>query len=460
LRTKPTSWIDSYDIKIDYGTDKQRYRTNPHDHLRRRSLLSSFVPAAGSTTLSPTISRPAVSTVSTVSSSSTVTFPFPTSTAGANQTIVTESISKSLVNQQLLPLPGDADLQGISIGGVSLPPDAIGLTCLNCSINGDIVLTSGSFSSNSSSSKRSFLSEIEDAVDFIEDGYISLTANNLFAHVELDATWSNSDTLAGISFPITLATIPLTPFSIPDLAVIGPMFTPRLVLSAGVSANLNFTYGFEVTVPNNSTAIASIGQLNQSSVTGFDQTTFQALPFNASIQDLALNLSATLQAQVLVGVSFLNSEDSAGAGVFLNLPTLSLAVEAVSNTDANCNPTTNSTLVNEIQSKFGNLTHIVPKAEFAAGFIVQAKAAIPGFPGINDQRAFTPLAKTFAAPTTCLAYEKNASGSAAGFVTATAAVASSTGAAVRSYGGPDLVSVVAQVGLISAIILLGPLLML
>lgn len=192
------------------------------------------------------------------------------------------------------------------------------------------------------------------------------------------------------------------------------------------------------------------------SITGFDHTTFTALPFNATVNDIALNLSATLQPEILVGVSFLNSLDSAGAGIFLNLPTLSLAVEAVSNTDTNCNPSTNSTLVNAIESEFGNLTNIVPQVELAAGFIAQAKASIPGLPGINEQRAFTPLATTFAVPTTCLAFDK----SAGGYVAATfaaAAAASSTGAASSLHDIPKTGAVALQVALIGSLMLLGPL---
>ena len=454
-------------MKVDYGSNERSYRPNLHDHLRKRSSLSSFIGASGSATLAPTLSTIPVSTVSTVATSSQVQFPTPTATTGVNQTTVTEDISHALINQQILPIPDTGALNGLSLGGFSLP-SAIGLTCLNCSIGGDVVMTSGSFSSSNSSSD--FIQGIDNIVDFIEDGFIQLTANNMFAHIELSATWDNTQTL-GTTIPITLATIPLQPYSIPDIAVIGPMFTPRLILSVGVSANLNFTYGFQVTVPNNSTALAVINKVNESvscplpsdlsnslqSITGFGDTTFTALPFSATVNDIALNLSATLQPEILVGISFFNGHDSAGAGIFLNLPTLSLAVEAVSGTDANCNPSTNSTLLNEIESQFGNLTNIVPKVELAAGFIAQAKASIPGLPGgINEQRAFTPLATTFAVPTTCLAFDK----SAGGYIPATsaaAAAASSSGAASSLHELPRIGPIVLQAVLVGGLMVLGPL---
>ena len=84
-------------------------------------------------------------------------------------------------------------------------------------------------------------------LDLIQDGYVKFTANNLSAHIALETTWQ-----AGIeqTYTANLATIPLQPISIPDLAVIGPLFNPRLILGARLDRDLDFTYGFEITVGN------------------------------------------------------------------------------------------------------------------------------------------------------------------------------------------------------------------
>ena len=110
-----------------------------------------------------------------------------------------------------------------------------------------------------------------------------------------------------------------------------------------------------------------------------------------------------------MGISFLDGTESAGAGVFLNLPTLSLAVEQVSNTDENCNPTTNETVVQGLGQEYEALINVVPNVELAAGVVVQAHADVPGLASLAAQRAFTPFATTFVAPTACLGFDRSSS---------------------------------------------------
>ena len=407
LTAKPISWRHAYSMKVDYGVDHTDYRINAHDHLSRRSAfarrdVAATTLTAGASTLP--VSTIPVSTVSTVPAASTVTFPAPTATSTSNQTTVTENIDKSFINAQILPISGSDAANGISLGGASFPSD-LALECQNCTFTGSLQLTSGSFNTSNSSSFKRSLDTIEDSVNFLENGYIMVTADNLFAHVDLSTSFPPS---FSESLNITLLDIGLTPFMIPGLASVGPELRINLLLSATLSAVANITYGFEVTVPNNSTALASIGSVNQSSVTGFGDTSFNALPFGASVNDIALNLKATLQPEVLVGISFLDGQESAGAGVFLNLPELALAVEQVNGTDENCDPTTNATVIQELGQEYAAMINVVPNVALAAGVIVQAQANV-GIGDLSAQRAFTPLATTFTAPTACLGFDRSSS---------------------------------------------------
>ena len=415
LRAKPVSWRQAYSMKVNYGTDFEDYKLNHHDQLRRRYIHGRQDSLTASAT-APAVSTPPVSTVSTVESSSQVVFPTPTTTPGPEQTSVVANISKSFVNAQILPIDG---LNGFSIQGSSFP-SSLALDCQNCTFTGNLQLTSGSFSTNSSNdTSHAIIGDTEEVIDFIESGYILVQADDLFAHVELRTAWPAG---FGKELDITLLDLPLTPFTIPGIAAVGPQLLIQLLLSAQLSGTANLTYGFEVTVPNNSTALANIGQVNASSVTGFGDTNFTALPFGASIDDIALNLSATIRPEVLVGISFLDGEANAGAGVFLNLPTLALSVEQVSDTDEKCNPTTNQTLIEELDSEYAAMINIVPNVAFAAGVVVQAKANIPSLPTLADQRAFTPLATSFTPTTACLGFDK----SAGGFVSPTVNKAAAT----------------------------------
>ena len=414
-------------MTVDYGADHQEYRLNHHDSLRRRSTLDAGVLHNAAAT-TPIVSTPAVSSVSTVASSSQVVFPSATATPGPDQNTVTEVINSSFVDAQILPITG---LNGFTVNGNSFPSN-LALNCQNCTFTGNIQLTSGSFSTNSSNDmSKDIVDTVDDVVNFIENGYISVVANDLFAHVELSTAWP-----AGFSdqLDIGLVDIPLTPFAIPGIAAVGPQFTVELLLSARLGGTANLTYGFEVTVPDNSTAIASIGQVNASSITGFDSTNFTALPFGASIDNIALNLSATIRPQLLVGISFFDAAATAGAGVFLDLPTLALSVEQASGTDENCNPTTNQTVIQELSSQYAAMINVVPEVGFAAGVIVQAKANVPGLMTLGEQSAFTPLATTFAAPTACLAFDKSASVFVSPTLPPANAQSSGTGTGVGSPG--------------------------
>lgn len=431
------SWEDSFQsLKVDFGrNDHQTYSPRPHKHLQRRGDLTSAVNeffAAASTTASASLSSVLVSSTTVLTPTTNIAFPTPASTAQATATSIVQNIGMQLLNTQILPSNNTvlADAQGLVI------PSGLSITCVNCTTSGSLELLTGSFALGGNNATSNSTDNI---VRFIEHGYAEVVANNLFAHIELSTTWLAAQ--VGTSFTINLATIPLQPFSIPDIAVVGPLFNPRLVIGVDVGMDIDFSYGFEVAVPNNATALANIGNITSSSLTGFDATTFTLLPFQAAVGNLALNLSATLQPEVLIGFSFLNGIGNAGAGIFLELPQLALEVAPATGTNDKCEPITNVTLASGIQQLFGNLTHIVPEVELAGGFIAQASLGPNGFLGGKHQTAYTPLATTFAAPTACLAFDEKAStyvpvsvlakatatGSATGTATSTAAASGKMG---------------------------------
>ncbi|MCJ1251638.1 hypothetical protein MMC30_008873 [Trapelia coarctata] len=389
--TNSVGWKNSFQfMKVDFGRkDTKDYNIRPHSHLRRRdpgSLLEKREAGAASGTVSPPLSSVLVSSTTILTPTSNIAFPTIAGTVQATATNVVQDIGAQFINTQILP--SNSTLIAAAEGLV-IPP-GLTISCVNCTTSGSIELLTGSFTVGGN----------------IKDGFAEVAANDMFAHIELDTTWLAS--LGAASFTINLATIELQPISIPDIAVIGPLFNPRLIIAANVGVDLDFTYGFEVTVPNNSTAIINIGNITESSITGFQDTIFKALPFQSKLGNLALNLSVTLEPQILVGFSFLNGMDTAGAGVFLQLPQLAVEVAPAKGTNEKCEPITNVTLADDIFNLFGNLTHIVPEVQLAGGFILEATLG-PKALGGALQTAYTPLATTFSAPTACLAYDKKAS---------------------------------------------------
>ncbi|MCJ1294199.1 hypothetical protein MMC34_005756 [Xylographa carneopallida] len=427
-------WNDSFhSLKVDFGRDEsQQYIARPHEHLRRRDVFSSVIQdfaAATSTMPSAPLSSIQVSSTTILTLTSDIPFPTPPATEQPTATSIVQNIGFQLLNTQVLPFNNAAiaDAEGLVI------PPGLSISCVNCTTTGTLELQAGSFvlGSNNATSNST-----DDILRFVEDGFVSLTATNLFAHIELTTTWLAAQ--AGHTFTVNLATIPLQPYSIPDIAIIGPLFNPRLLIAVDAGVDLSFTYGFEIAVPDHSTAVASIGNITASSVSGFANTTVLMLPFQATVGNLALNLSATLQPEILVGVSFLNGMGgNAGAGVFLELPQLALEIAPAAGTNEKCEPITNVSLVNDVLSLFGNLTHVVPDVELAVGFVAQATLGPHGLVGGVHQTAYTPLATTFALPTACLAFDahKRSYVPVSELVAATAtgsAAAASTSASVAS----------------------------
>ena len=416
-------WKDTFhSLKVDFGcSDNQAYSIREHSKLQGRSFVSSVfnnIVGTATSTVSPSLSSVQVSSTMVLIPSSNIAFPTPTATDQITAVSATAHIGMQALDTQILPSNNTAvaDIEGQII------PPGLSITCVNCTTAGTVELLSGSFSMSATTPTDN---STDDIIRFIEDGYVEVVANDLFAHIELETTWLAAS--VGTSFTMNIASIPLTPFSIPDIAVIGPLFNPRIVFGVDVGIDLNFTSGFEVTVPNNSTAIANIGNITQSSLTGFDATSFTMLPFQASVGNLALNLSATLQPQILIGISFLAGADNAGAGIFLELPQLALEIAPAVGTNEKCEPITDISEINNILGLFGNLTHVVPAVEIAGGFVAQATLDVLVFKD-HMQTAYTPLATTFAAPTACLAFDKKGSSYVPAAMLATASATPTGGA--------------------------------
>ena len=402
LFVKPVAWKSAYSFKVEIHESNDEYIVNRLDHLKRSTIKVDRRDNDPSLT---------VSSISTLPSSARITFPSPNPKASPTATTIAQAVTTSYTDTKILP-PDllEGAVGGLSIGGIQIP-DGVSVKCTNCTTYGSIRLVSGSFTSGSSTNDTrdniilDAIDDVDDAVGFITDGYLQVAATGLGAHIELETIWSAS---VSHDFEITLATIPLQPWSIPNIAVIGPIFIPKLVIGVGVSADVNFKSGFSVSVPNNSTATVNIGNVTQSSLSGFDKTKFTSLPFTSDVENIALNVSLGLHPELLLGISFFGGIGEAGAGIFLDMPKLSLQVQPVSvAANERCELIADKGAANNALSLLkANLTHIVPVVDFAGGFVAEASMKVGGLPSIGKQTAWTPLATTFPGPTVCLAYDR------------------------------------------------------
>ncbi|KAL8667459.1 MAG: hypothetical protein Q9202_000675, partial [Teloschistes flavicans] len=141
-------------------------------------------------------------------------------------------------------------------------------------------------------------------------------------------------------------------------------------------------------------------------------TTISALPFTASVDNIALTLSASFHPQLLLGISILDMAASVGAGVFFNLPTVSTTISQVAHVNERCeaipsssgsNNDSASALVNGVlEDVFGSLTHIEDSIEFDFG--VLAEAEIKAIKGAAADGVVTVFNTSFPGPTACLSF--------------------------------------------------------
>lgn len=83
------------------------------------------------------------------------------------------------------------------------------MSCKNCSLEGSIDLTRGSFEISGSDG---FMDSVNNTIAFFEHGSVEIIANGLFAQVELEFDLSASQNL--VSFSAQLPAIPLVPFEV------------------------------------------------------------------------------------------------------------------------------------------------------------------------------------------------------------------------------------------------------
>ncbi|KAL9048689.1 MAG: hypothetical protein Q9206_005900 [Seirophora lacunosa] len=414
LMVSPVRWKDSVQsIKIEFGKSNERYHTP-----RQKSLQQRQAPATPEATV--------VVSSAAVASTVEVSFPAPPSST-PTETSASQDLGFSWVETPILP-PSFPGVDSLTLS-VPLAPSGVTVACKNCTVTGTIDIVQASISGNATTSDNP-----EDDDFFSWDaGSFAFEANGFSAHIELEATVVASASL--ISYNLSLPSIGIPGFSIPGIGAVGPIFKPAVVFGTQVSTGLEFGYGFDLTVPDNSSVILDLGDLTNSSVNGFPDSQITALPFTAGIDNIALTVSASFRPEILLGVSVL-TDVTLGAGVFFDLPTVSATVSQVTDVNARCEPLppTNATsLVDGFREDvYGSLTHLEPAVEFGIGVLAQGEV------GVFDGEAVLTLFNTsLPLPTACLSFDREAGTLGAVMATTTAAgkdaTASETSAAEKGF---------------------------
>ncbi|EEH15923.2 hypothetical protein PABG_06010 [Paracoccidioides brasiliensis Pb03] len=297
-------------------------------------------------------------------------------------------------------------------GASALVPEGVELTCKNCTIGGELELSQGSFKLEDPDNPIKFL---DNTIAFFQHGSVRVDVDGLFGHFELK---TKLDLAAGnaLNFSVPLPEFPITPFMIPGIVAFGPIFRPQIEMSLALKQPLEFEYGFNVSVPNDASFTIDIGELNNSTATGFDNTKFSTLPFQAQMP-ASLEFTISFTPEILLGVTSLIGSTTGGVGAFFNIPSLTVKVDQLKGVDGRCNALPSSTAhpggdkgkgknhIATLEDLVGDFINIVPSVELNVGVLAELEVGV-GTLKEQLEAEHTIASKQFALPTACLAFDK------------------------------------------------------
>ncbi|KAL9129631.1 MAG: hypothetical protein Q9217_001949 [Psora testacea] len=379
LSVTPVTWKNSFhSIDVHFGSRVENNELKSRGHPQKRQAAPSLTASAAAV--------------------SSINFPSAPSVSPSNTSVADASVNKQYLDTAILP----PKFPGVEPESLQVPfvPQGLSVGCKNCTIQGSIDVSHGYFSiSNANSTSNS-----SNIVDLLMDGYVELQINNFAAHVELESTIQPSASLFTYVAPFPDIGIP--GFSIPGIAVVGPVLRPRVSFGAQISTELDFTYGFNVSIPNNSTIMLNIGDLENSTITGFQHSKVSTLPFQSQLNNINLTLSAAFTPQLLLTISVLDDLGSVSAGAFLDLPSISATVAQVNHVNDKCERVNATGSAKDLL--FNSLTHITSSVNADVGVLAEAELRAGDFV-INDTAAYTAWSTGYSLPTACFSYDANKS---------------------------------------------------
>ncbi|KAL4901534.1 hypothetical protein BDW74DRAFT_170208 [Aspergillus multicolor] len=287
------------------------------------------------------------------------------------------------------------------LAGEVMPQLPVVVKCKACTLQGDIQLSKGQFTvGEKDEDEFDFDFDLDETIEFFTNSSIELLVKQMFSEIELELELASEGPL--IVLNTALPTIGLTPFQIAGVVTFGPMIVPEIIITADLEGDAGFSYGFNATVPENSRVLIRIPNFNESEITGFENTTFMALPFDTMTEVTSMALSITFQPRILLGISTgidaLNVNMDGGIGAFVSLPTLSLNVSQATGVNENCEAVTVT------DEATGNATLLVPSVELDVGVIASYDVEIGLY---NDSRGGAPVIASTAweLPTACVGFE-------------------------------------------------------
>ncbi|KAI4110941.1 MAG: hypothetical protein LQ339_000943 [Xanthoria mediterranea] len=371
-------------IRVDFAKSQESYRMPRQGTLGKRQALSSSEASAVVATATPSSTIP-------------IAFPSPPTTT-PTATSAHQDLGFSFIDTPLLP-PAFPGVDSVTLNA-PIPNPGVSFECKNCTVTGTIDILQGSVSGNTTTPGPT--DDTDEGFSW-DSGSFTFVMNGFSAHMELGSTVEPS--LGLVTYNAPMPSISLPGFKIPGIGAVGPIFTPGIAIGTEIGTQLEFTYGFDLTVPNNSSITLDLTNSENSTITGFPDTQITALPFTSRVNNIALTVSAAFRPELLLGIEILSR--TVGAGIFFNLPTVAATVSQISHANSKCEPIpanlTSSTVNGILEDVFEDgLTHIEPSVELDFGVLAQANLGKK----VAVEAIYTVFNTGFPLPTACLEFNR------------------------------------------------------
>ncbi|PGH28261.1 hypothetical protein AJ80_00152 [Polytolypa hystricis UAMH7299] len=402
-----------------FSSTEVSWSRKPSHHVVRRQLADPEQSPASSTELIP---------------SPTNRFPIAPSPATSLPAHSTDGLDMQIIDKVVMPPQNPiADL---------FIPQGVTLSCTNCTLQGDIDISKGSFEFEEVGGIDALAEIANNTIQFFQHGTIEVDVDGIFAHIELNTEFDLSQ--GGLNFTVPLPQIPLTPFAIPGIVAFGVVVAPEITMALTLDSKFDFSYGFNVSVPKGSGFSIDVNNLSNSTMRGFDKATLQALPFQASTPVTSLVFQVSFTPQILLGVSTATGSTVGGIGAFFNLPSLSVNMTQLDNVNYTCDPLPEKSEDEKkkaddddnkgitLNDFVGNFTNIVPSVEFNVGAFAELEVGLANFQMLATE--VTVASTVFNLPTACVSFNKEDKKFQEAEVVVASAVASATASSAPGDG--------------------------
>ncbi|KAL1964916.1 hypothetical protein VTN77DRAFT_6269 [Rasamsonia byssochlamydoides] len=226
--------------------------------------------------------------------------------------------------------------------------------------------------------------------------WLGVAFDDFKIHVELDINLTPSQPENEIVIPLIGSSGLDIPFMSNKIFSTDFNFNPQIHGWVNSTSPANFTYGFDIVIPDHSAIWIPVRDLDNVTTIGFNQSTITPTNFTSSNPNLQFDFELSFRPAVSLNADFLYNIFNKSLSVYADVPNVNLAVSQVLNVTSNCEPAPAGTDPSHI---YKNLTLVVPSVSYDVDF------SLP----VIGNKEFGPYNGT-ALPTSCLDYSTKATG--------------------------------------------------